>query len=165
MRSQSSACYNHQFSCSDGLRSVTALAKRCTNRAPDMRLPRHGTFSFDADFSPQHEHTFAGDDLWRRVRGGGVVLGCGGNSALALRDLCRRAPAAACSFQSPAPRGRPGNRLPLLSHFGRDLQLRRHSAHQDLHELPFADLDQCGPAGAGPRKLQERQIAGVDAGE
>ena len=46
------------------------------------------------------------------------------------------APAAACSFQPSASRGGAGNRLPLLSHFGGNLELRWHSAHQDLHELP-----------------------------
>ena len=33
-----------------------------------------------------------------------------------------------------------GHRLPLLPHVGRDVGVRGHSADQDLHELPLADL-------------------------
>ena len=120
---------------------------------------------FDADFSSQHEHAVARDDLWCRVCGGGIVLGCGGDSAVSLCDQCGRASAAACSLQSSASRCRVGNRLPLLSHFGRNLQFCRHSAHQDLHELPLADLDQRPAIGAGARQLQVGRVAAVDAGE
>ena len=35
-------------------------------------------------------------------------------------------------------------------------QLCRHSAHQDLHELSLADLDECSHAGAGARELPLR---------
>ena len=37
------------------------------------------------------------------------------------------------------------------------------SAHRNLHELPLADLDQRGDAGAGARKLPHREVARVDA--
>ncbi len=39
------------------------------------------------------------------------------------------------------------------------VQLRGHSADQDVHELPLADLDQRSHAGAGPRELSHRQVA------
>ena len=58
-----------------------------------------------------------------------------------------------------------GLRLPLLPHDGRDLQLRQHSAHQDLHELPFADLDHQPHAGTGARQFPHRRIDPVDARE
>ena len=37
-----------------------------------------------------------------------------------------------------------------------DVGLRRHSADQDLHELPLADLDQRADPGAGARQLPRR---------
>ena len=37
------------------------------------------------------------------------------------------------------------------------IRLCRHSSHQDLHELPFADLDERADAGAGARELPHRQ--------
>ena len=49
-----------------------------------------------------------------------------------------------------------GHRLPLLPHLGGNFQLRRHSSDQDLHELPFPDLDQRRHAGAGARELPQR---------
>ena len=49
------------------------------------------------------------------------------------------------AVQPCAPRRRIGHRLPLLPHHRRDIQLRQYSAHQDLHELPFADLDRTSP--------------------
>ena len=55
--------------------------------------------------------------------------------------------------------GRRRHRLPLLPHLGRELQLRRHSSHQDLHELSLADLDERSHAGAGARELPHRQVA------
>jgi len=33
--------------------------------------------------------------------------------------------------------------LPLLPHLGRDCAKRRRAPDRDLHDLPFADLDQC----------------------
>ena len=42
--------------------------------------------------------------------------------------------------QPRAARRRQRHRLPLLSHVGRGFGIRGHSADQDLHELPFAEL-------------------------
>ena len=86
-------------------------------------------------------------------------------SGLALRHLCRGAQAAARALQPSAPRCRTRHRLPLLPHLGRDFELCRHPSHQDLHELPFADLDQRPAAGAGSRQLPLRPVAAMDAGE
>ena len=52
--------------------------------------------------------------------------------------------------------GGPGHRLPLLPHLGRDVELRRHPADADLHELPLADLDERRDARAGARQLRHR---------
>ena len=59
--------------------------------------------------------------------------------------------------QPPASRHRARHRLPLLPHFGRNLQLRRHPSDQDVHELPLADLDQ--------RQLLEPVRASYRSGE
>ncbi len=45
------------------------------------------------------------------------------------------------------------HRLPLLPHFGGDVELRQYSSHQDLHELPFADLEHQPHARARARQL------------
>ena len=45
--------------------------------------------------------------------------------------------------------GQTRGRLPLLPYLGRDSALRRNSADRDLHDLPFADLDQRRHACAG----------------
>ena len=74
-------------------------------------------------------------------------------------------PGAAGAVQPPAPQCGTGHRLPLLPHVGGAVELRRDSADQDLHELPFADLDERSDAGAGARKLSHRQVAAVDQGE
>ena len=60
------------------------------------------------------------------------------------------------AVQPRASRRRPGRRLPVLPHHGGDLELRQHSAHQDLHELPFADLEHEPDAGAGARQFPHR---------
>ena len=60
---------------------------------------------------------------------------------VALHDARPDRPRAAGAVQPPAPRRRPRHRLPLLSHHGREGGLGGHSADQDLHELPLADLE------------------------
>ena len=46
-------------------------------------------------------------------------------------------------------------RLPLLPHLGREGALRRRSADGNLHDLPFADLDQRADARAGAGKSRQ----------
>ena len=53
------------------------------------------------------------------------------------------------SLQPPASRRWPGDRLPLLPYHGRNVRERGHAADLYLHDLPFADLDQCGDPGSG----------------
>ena len=68
-------------------------------------------------------------------------VGVRGTRPVALRDAGRAGARTAGAVQPCASCWRAGHRLPVLSHVGGNFQLRRHSAHQDLHELPFADLD------------------------
>ena len=49
------------------------------------------------------------------------------------------------------------DRLPLLPHFGGGVVQRRPAADLYLHDLPFPDLDQRGPSGAGAAKPRRRQ--------
>src|SRR6185437_2973161 len=51
--------------------------------------------------------------------------------------------------QPSASRRRPRHRLPVLPHHGGNFGTCQSTAYLDLHDLPFADLDQCGDAGAG----------------
>ncbi len=71
---------------------------------------------------------------------------------------------AASAVQPPASRGRPGDRLPVLPYLGGALALCRHSAHEDLHELPFPDLGRQPDAGTGARELSHRSIAPLAPG-
>ena len=59
-----------------------------------------------------------------------------------LCDAAGRRARTADPVQPCAPCRLDGDRLPLLPHVGREFRLRRDAAHQDLHELPLADLDQ-----------------------
>ena len=76
--------------------------------------------------------------------------GAGGRGRSAFRTdrrfhLCHaagRCARTADPVQPCAPRRFDGDRLPLLPHVGREFRLRHGAADQDLHELPFADLDQ-----------------------
>ena len=45
---------------------------------------------------------------------------------------------------------------------GRNLAERGDTADGDLHDLPLADLDQCGDPGAGAAKLRRGQAAALD---
>ena len=67
---------------------------------------------------------------------------------------------AAGALQPQASRARAWAAVPVLSRHGREIELRRHSADQDLHELPRADLDQrrscwsrCATAGPAANRL------------
>ena len=53
----------------------------------------------------------------------------------------RAAARAAGAVQPRAPRGGLRHRLPLLPHYRRNFQHGQYSADQDLHELPFSDLN------------------------
>ena len=68
-------------------------------------------------------------------------------------ELCG---AAAGPVQPQAPRGRIGCGLPLLPRFGGEVVVRRRAADADLHDVPFADLDERFDAGAGARELSRR---------
>ena len=85
-----------------------------------------------------------------------------GNATLAIRYVPGGAAGAAGAIQPPAPQCRAGHRLPLLPYLGGAVELRGDSADQNLHELPLADLDERGDAGAGTRELPHRPVADVD---
>src|ERR1700732_2333278 len=121
------------------------------NRGPAWWFPLHWTF--DADLSSQYEYHFPRHDLWSHFCRGGAVLGSGRDSTVTICNLCWSSQAAAGSLQSSAPRGRPWDWLPLLPYLGGDLKLCWHSSNQNLHELPFADLDQCAVARTSAREL------------
>ena len=72
---------------------------------------------------------------------------------LALGHAGPRRARAADPVQPRAPRRRQRHRLPLLPHVGRGLGVRRHSADEDLHELPLADLREQPVPRAGAREL------------
>src|SRR5262245_27100537 len=76
------------------------------------------TYSSASYLSPQHEPNLARDDLWDRASDRGGHVGVGGSNTLAIRYGAGCRSRAACSFQSPASRGRPWHRLPLLPHLG-----------------------------------------------
>ena len=101
---------------------------------------------------------------------GGVFVAAGGALAdprgepLALRDPRPRGAQPAGPLQPRAPRGRARHRLPLLPHLGGQVGLRGHPAHQDLHELPLADLEPEPHARAGARELPHRHLDRVDEG-
>ena len=61
--------------------------------------------------------------------------------------------------QSRAPRRRHRHRLPLLPHLGRGIRVRQHSADQDLHELPLADLEHRADSRTGARQLPGQHAA------
>src|ERR1039458_9674216 len=50
-------------------------------------------------------------------------------------------------------------------HHGGNVELRQHSAHQDVHELPLADLEHESHAGTGARQFPHQSIDSLDAGE
>ena len=61
------------------------------------------------------------------------------------------------SIQPPTPRRRTRHRLSILPHVGRGFIECRSTADLYLHDLPFADLDQCRAARAGARKPGQPQ--------
>ena len=82
-------------------------------------------------------------------------------SAYATRATAAARAARAVQPRAPCRRARP--RLPVLPYHGGDLELRQHSADQDLHELPLADLEHQPHAGAGARQFPHRRIDPLDA--
>src|ERR1700720_1832999 len=104
--------------------------------------PRAIDAILNADFSTQHKCNLPGLLDRPGLRRGSPVLGAGTAPALALHHLRGSEKIAAGALQPPAPRDRTWHRLPLLPHFGGTVEFRGHSAHQDLHELPLANLDQ-----------------------
>jgi hypothetical protein len=64
---------------------------------PEGRVSLH-LKALDADFSPQYEHIIPGHDLWSDLRGGGAILGCGGDPALSVCYVCGDCAASACAF-------------------------------------------------------------------
>ena len=73
--------------------------------------------------------------------------------AVVLGHQAERVRRAADPVQPRPPRRRRRPRLPLLPYVGREIVVRRHSADQDLHELPLADLDERADPRAGAGKL------------
>ena len=108
------------------------------------------------DLSSQHEYVRADYDLRRGVHSGLSGLGLRRTGPVGLRDARHAGARAAGAVQPCASRRRLGRGLPLLPHHGRDFELRQHSAHQDLHELPFADLEHEPHAGTGARQFPHR---------
>ena len=109
-----------------------------------------------ADLSPQRQH-----DRPRQIFGAVFFVA----GLLGLFDEVNRSPwvtqaqrraRAADPVQPRAPRRRQRHRLPLLPHLGRGFVVCRHSADQDLHELPLADLLRQPVPRAGPRELPDR---------
>ena len=90
---------------------------------------------------------------------GGVVALLNLSGYNTNQDVVRRA---ADSVQPRPSRRRHGHRLPLLPHLGRRVGVREHSADEDLHELPLADLDRRADSGAGPRELPRQHAAPMD---
>ena len=80
-----------------------------------------------------------------------------------LRDRAGRDGGSARPVQPCAPRRVDGDRLPLLPYVGGGVIFREHSAHQDVHELPFADLDERADPRAYSRELPREPAAAVDA--
>src|ERR1700751_167828 len=143
-------------SCSWG--SGTAVLSGMSTRTP-ATLKK----SFDADLSSQHEHHLAGVDLRRSVYRGGAGVGPLPVSGVALYHQCRSGETAAGTVQPSAPRHRARHRLPLLPYLGRAVEFRGYSSDQDLHELPFADLDERIHARTRARQLSQRAVVAVDA--
>ena len=56
------------------------------------------------------------------------------------------------------------HRLPILPHRSGAKRIRRYSVNVNLHELPFADLDQQSDARTGARKLPHRSTPALDPG-
>ena len=75
---------------------------------------------------------------------------------LAVGDRGARRARTADPVQPRAARRRQRHRLPLLPHLGRGFLVRRHSADQDVHELPLADLFEQPVSRAGARELPLR---------
>ncbi len=105
-----------------------------------------------------HEPGVDGAD---RDRPGGHA---GPAAALAVGDAAGPAPGPAGALQPQASRAGAGAAVPVLPHHGGEVELRRHSAHAHLHELPRADLDQRAAAGAGAAELGHGAIDPVDQG-
>src|SRR5579884_3229757 len=70
----------------------------------------------------------------------------------------------ACAFQPQASCAGTRAPVPVLSHVGREFELRRDSTDEDMHELSRADLDQRRVAGACAAKLGDKRIHCVDEG-
>src|SRR5438270_14001312 len=70
-------------------------------------------------------------------------------SALALRNGAAYRAGAAGAIQPSTPCRGPGAGLQVLPHLSGGFELCRNSPHQDLHELPCADMDQRAHAGSG----------------
>ena len=58
-------------------------------------------------------------------------------------------------FSHQTSRGRTGNRLPLLPHIGGGIVFCRIAADGNVHDLPFADMDERSDAGAGRARAFE----------
>src|SRR5581483_664122 len=93
-------------------------------------------------------------------------LGCGLYDLLVVLDYRQgRSAGAGGALQSSTSRFRPGDRLPLLSHVGREILLRGHSTHRDVHDLPLARLDRCAHARARAPESRHPATAELETGE
>ena len=85
-------------------------------------------------------------------------------SAIGLRHGGQRVHRAARPVLAPASRRRHRHRLPLLPHLRGSGAVGRHSADQDLHQLPLPDLVDQPLSRAGARELPRGAAAALDSG-
>ena len=93
--------------------------------------------------------------LLRRRRSGSSDRPGAGSGAFALHDRSGDRPHPTGPLLARASYGSARFGLSVLPHGRRAVRLCRIAADRDLHDLPFADLDECSDARAGPRELRE----------
>ena len=118
--------------------SGEAIDRRHRSRGADFQTRRRHDRTIDSD----RDRSFAVCVCGRLLRDSAFPAHDGPGDC---RDPAR-------ALQPSAPRRRPRNRLPVLSQRCRDFRGRRRAADRDLHDLPFADLDQRRDPRTGPPK-------------
>ena len=113
------------------------------------------------DIPPPCRHDCPDHDAGRGARSRRVAVGRLDPEPFVVRHKCWDRACAAGPLQPPASRRRPGDRLPLLPHLGGEFVVRRDAAHQDVHELSFADVGGKRRARTGTAELSDRRAAQV----